>query len=43
MNLVSSEPVSDIIRNEIIFKAVLSPGLDTQHCSVFWILPLVPR
>lgn len=31
MNLASSEPFSDIIRNKIIFKAVLGPGLDRQQ------------
>lgn len=33
MNLVNSEPFSDIIRDEILFKAVPSPRVDTQQHS----------
>lgn len=43
MDLVSSEPFSDVIRDKIIFKAVLSPGLDTLSHSVLKTLPLAAR
>lgn len=43
MTLVSSEPFSDVIRDEIIFKAVLSPGLDILSHSVLKTLPLAAR
>jgi hypothetical protein len=42
MTLVSSEPFSDVIRDEI-FKAVLSPGLDILSHSVLKTLPLAAR